>query len=782
MGVKYGGVGEWKMLMKITSYYLLAIVAIFTTTAISAELLTNPGFESDLTGWTVTSSNASAAILTTKFHSGTKSARLETSSNPAYVNATQNIPYNGSTEYTLTAYAMDNWSNGGNAMTDAVILKIEYYNASSTLLRADTASLVMPKDYSWHFYTLTSTDIPAGTVTVKPVIGTIQFNEWMRSILFDDVSFTGITVVPPQPHTGDLNNDLYVNFKDFSLLAGIWGQTADWEDLFAMAYNWLADYSNPLTIVPTAQTVEKYDHIFFDINSVSPYTNQYNPDDIRIDIILTDPDSNQIVLPCFYVSGNASASRWQGRFTPQKTGQYSYQAKVWVDGVFDGISNTAYFTSINSTLDGILHKNPSSYYFWKHDSGKAFRGIGENIAWDTRSYNNLYYHYEYMFPMLGDRGCNFVRIWLCEWNIPIEWAILGKYTESAAARLETVFDLAEENGIYLLMSLNTYSEFKSVLNPWGTGDDWVRNPYNIANGGPCATQASFFTNTTAKKLYKNKLRYLIARWGYHPNLGVIEFFNEVDHLYNDGDADVPGADIVSWHNEMSTHLKSIDPFKHLVTTSFSYKTMPNLWNVSNIDFTQTHPYGSTDGVYNTITGYESNFSKPYVMNEFGYSWESAGTSSNHYLFRRELHMGMWRGMFSPTPALPMVWWWENLAYYNDWDVFQHTATFSNQIVADSSGYLAGQTASAGTNFETMGIKTTDKMFVWLRNKSASTQSSATLTLSSVANGSYQVTYYNTWTGAYASPTTINVTTGTLSSLIPSLTADSDIACRIVKLP
>jgi hypothetical protein len=170
------------------------------------------------------------------------------------------------------------------------------------------------------------------------------------------------------------------------------------------------------------------------------------------------------------------------------------------------------------------------------------------------------------------------------------------------------------------------------------------------------------------------------------------------------------------------------------------------------------------------------------MNEFGYSWESAGTSSNHYLFRRELHMGMWRGMFSPTPALPMVWWWENLAYYNDWDVFQHTATFSNQIVADSSGYLAGQTASAGTNFETMGIKTTDKMFVWLRNKSASTQSSATLTLSSVANGSYQVTYYNTWTGAYASPTTINVTTGTLSSLIPSLTADSDIACRIVKLP
>ena len=513
------------MSMKAMPHYLLALIAIFTTTAISAELLTNPGFESNMTGWTVTSSNASASISTTA-HSGTKSAKLETSdtSSPysAYVYATQSIPYDSSTDYTLTAYARDNWSNGGNPMTDAVILKIEYYNASSTLLRADTASLTMPKDYSWHFYTLTSTDIPAGTVTVKPVIGTIQFNEWMRSILFDDVSFTGITVIPPQPHIGDWNNDLHVNFADFAMLAAAWMQTADGNDLFKLASNWLTDYSNPLTIVPSTQTAEKYGYVFFDINSVSPYTNQYNPDDIRIDIEFGDPDGNQIVLPCFYVSGNAVASRWQGRFTPQKTGQYSYQAKVFVDGVLDGTSDVASFTVTNSTRDGIIHKNPSgSYYFWQFDSGKAFRGVGENVAWDTRSYNGIMYPYESLFPLLGGNGCNFVRIWLCHWNIPLEWATLGQYTESAAQRLDEVLALAEENGLYLMMSLETYSAFRSLQDPtWGGGDDWLRNPYNIANGGPCSTAAAFFTNTTAKYLYKNKLRYFIARWGYHPNIGL----------------------------------------------------------------------------------------------------------------------------------------------------------------------------------------------------------------------------------------------------------------------
>jgi hypothetical protein len=771
--------------VKIKLICSFVLTAIFAVTAANAELLSNPGFESSsssLTGWTVTSNNASSGISTTAY-SGTKSARLETNdtSSPysAYINATQSIAYDGSSEYTLSVYARDNWSTGSGSMTNAVTLKIEYYNASSTLLRTDTQSFTLLKDYAWHPYIITSSNIPAGTATVKPVIGTSQSDQWMRSILFDDASFTGI--LPPEPHTGDLNNDLYVNFEDFALLANVWGQTADWEDLFAIADNWLTDYSNPLTIVPSAQTVEKYDHIFFDINSVSPYTNQYNPDDIRIDIILQDPNGIEIVLPCFYVSGNAAASHWQGRFTPQKTGQYSYQAKVFVDGAFDGVSAASSFTVINSTRDGIIHKNPDSYYFWKYDSGKAFRGIGENVAWDTRSYNNVMYPYENLFPLLGNNGCNFVRVWLCEWNIPIEWATLGRYTESAAERLEEVFSLAEENGIYLLISLNTYSEFKSTKNTWGTGDDWVRNPYNIAKGGPCATAASFFTNATAKKYYKNKLRYFIARWGYHPNLGVIEFFNEVDHLYNDGDAQVPEADIVSWHNDMSTYLKSIDPFKHLVTTSFSYKWIPNLWNVSNLDFTQTHPYGTTDSAYNTILNYENNFSKPYVMNEFGYSWESAGGSSDHYLFRRELHMGMWRGMFSPTPVLPMVWWWENLAYYNDWDVFGDTAAFSNQITAESNGYLTSQSANAGSNFETMGIKTTDKMYVWLRNKSTSTISGATLTLSGVTNGSYQVSYYNTWTGIYASPSTVSVTTGTLSSSIPSLAADGDIACRIIKV-
>ena len=540
---------------------------------------------------------------------------------------------------------------------------------------------------------------------------------------------------------------------------------------------------NQLTIVPSKQAVEKYGYVFFDINSAAPYSNPYNPDDIRIDITFKDPNNSQVILPCFYVSGNSAASRWQGRFTPRKAGQYSYQAKVFVNGAMEGKSEAFNLTVKDSNKDGFLHLNPKSNYFLQYDSGKPFRGIGENVCWDPRPNEDQKYKYEYMLPLLGANGCNFTRIWMCPWNMPLEWSGfgLGRYNETAAARLDTILSLAERNGLYVMLTLDFHGVFKSVKDPWGGGDYWTTNPYNAVNGGPCSNVAAFFSNPAAKNIYKKRLRYIVARWGYNPHLGVIEFFNEVDHTFNDGDANVPASNIVSWHDEMSAYLKSIDPFGHLVSTSLSHKTIPGLWNLSTLDFSQTHIYGPTDNIYDTITSHINSYNKTYVTGEFAYSWENAGTDANHPAYRRELHMGMWRGMFSPTPILPMTWWWESFAGNNDWDVFKAVSTYGNQMTSDSGGLLAPLSVNVGTGVESMALKDSSRVFVWLRNNTSSTISGRTMTISNLQNGTYEVRYYDTWLGTYSKPTLISVTTGVLQSLIPSLTADRDIACWILKV-
>ena len=142
---------------------------------------------------------------------------------------------------------------------------------------------------------------------------------------------------------------------------------------------------------------------------------------------------------------------------------------------------------------------------------------------------------------------------------------------------------------------------------------------------------------------------------------------------------------------------------------------------------------------------------------------------------------MWRGMFSPTPILPMTWWWESFAGHNDWDVFKAVSTYDNQMTSEGSGLLLPLSVNAGTGMETMALKDSNRMFVWLRNNTSSTLSSSTLTIPSLQNGNYEVRYYDTWLGTYSTPTLISVTTGVLQSQIPSLTADKNIACRILKV-
>jgi endo-1,4-beta-mannosidase len=63
----------------------------------------------------------------------------------------------------------------------------------------------------------------------------------------------------------------------------------------------------------------------------------------------------------------------------------------------------------------------------------------------------------------------------------------------------------------------------------------------------------------------------------------------------EGWADSPDEIKLPWHKEMSDYLRSIDPFGHLITTSFWSKTGPEeYWQLENIDIVQTHCYTNDD--------------------------------------------------------------------------------------------------------------------------------------------------------------------------------------------
>jgi Domain of unknown function (DUF5060) len=406
--------------------------------------------------------------------------------------------------------------------------------------------------------------------------------------------------------------------------------------------------------------IRQYEKAEFDINLTAAWQNPYAQDDIALDMIAVTPSGKQLTVPAYYVSGaSASESHWKVRFLPQEKGRYHYRFALRQHD-HTTTSDEKTFEAKASDKTGVLHgKDPWHFVF---DNGIPFRGIGEDICWESRSRDDsrffpglnedsIKYNYERMLPLLAAHGGNFFRTWMCRWNLPIDWKSGFNnnrykpsddyFNPSAVTKMDRLVDLCDSLGLHMMLTLG-------------------QGAFLQTDGGFATSSADFFVNPDSKRKYRDRLRYIVARWGYSPAIGAWEFFNEVDNVqFGNRNNPIKAEVIVQWHDEMSAYLKGLDPYGHLVTTSISHRDLAGLNSLAHIDFNQKHIYRATRNIPPTIIAYTRNFGKPYVIGEFGYEWDwnknfddfAGGMDSD---FKR----GLWYGLFSPTPILPMSWWWE----------------------------------------------------------------------------------------------------------------------------
>ncbi|MBZ0288527.1 MAG: hypothetical protein K8I30_13000, partial [Anaerolineae bacterium] len=142
--------------------------------------------------------------------------------------------------------------------------------------------------------------------------------------------------------------------------------------------------------------------------------------------------------------------------------------------------------------------------------------------------------------------------------------------QAAAARLDAVLDAAAEYGVKLQLVLlwhqalaiykgtpvNPPTNFpRPDMNP-----DWDNNPYNILYGGPIGGPAVFFFHDQAKDLFRRRLRYIVSRWGYSPDIFAWEVIDEIDST-----AEYDSQASARWLNDTASYLKELDQQGHLVT-------------------------------------------------------------------------------------------------------------------------------------------------------------------------------------------------------------------------
>ncbi|RAJ02362.1 uncharacterized protein DUF5060 [Chitinophaga skermanii] len=469
------------------------------------------------------------------------------------------------------------------------------------------------------------------------------------------------------------------------------------------------------------KNIVQFEKMEWQIDLQAQFDNPFDQQQVKLDVQLVSPSGKPLLLPCYF---DVVTRTWKARFTPQEAGKYDYYFQL-INAKNEIHTDTAHFTALKGKGKGFLHKN--DHWTFRFDNGDLFRGIGENVAWESRDFENDKWTYDYLLPTLAHNGANFFRTWMCYWNLPLEWQKVRNtkryqhsdeyFNPGAIKRMDELVALCDSLDLYFMLTFDWHGH---LMEHGG----WRNSRYNAANGGPVKTPAEFFTSKAAQEMYKNKLRYIVARWGYATNIAVWEFFNEVDNAaFTQQDSIIiPLPTIAQWHLEMSRYLKDIDPYQHLVSTSISHRDIIGMNSIPYIDFNQKHIYKHTEKIPAIYPDYIQTFGKPYVVGEFGFRWEDQDPKyAVEAVF--DYKRGLWYGLFAQTPILPMSWWWELFDDQQMAPYFKGVRIISDKMLAAGKGQFEQLPVSAG-NIETYAVQCGSHVFVYCLNNTRTEQHSA----------------------------------------------------------
>ncbi|MBI4977785.1 MAG: hypothetical protein HZC28_09895 [Spirochaetes bacterium] len=411
----------------------------------------------------------------------------------------------------------------------------------------------------------------------------------------------------------------------------------------------------------------QYEKIEASFNVQAAYRNVFDPEDILVNAVITKPDGYTVTIPAFFMlplepengltqmlySGKYRTNGpacWMVRYAGDKPGAYAMKITVR-DAQGVTAESTAYpFTVTVSKKPGFVRVSTANPNYFERSDGSAFFGCGANVPW-TRlnekpksgapSYENYFGRAAGMM--------NATRVWLCHWawlewtpqekkNDTHSYAGLGYYNQHIAAHLDRVIALAESNEYAVMLTLEDNNEHMG-----GTSyDAWKFNPYNVENGGVVTSFNELLKSETARKWYKKRLRYIIARWGYSRSLWALNGFNDYDDA---------SPDALSFITEARDYLHKITAGWRPIIYGANYKRKAN----ERMDYSQ--------GV--------TSFAKPGVAQECYYTDDITW-------FRETLHTELWDNLAKGIAAV-MVWEHTMVDRTDSWDLFRNVLAFTGDI-------------------------------------------------------------------------------------------------------
>jgi hypothetical protein len=439
-------------------------------------------------------------------------------------------------------------------------------------------------------------------------------------------------------------------------------------------------------VTPDRTRVDVYERVTLDLELAATFDNPFDPEDVRVDAEVTSPSGRRWTVPGFYyqpyrrrlekdreVLERDGEPRWQVRLSFAKPGRH------WVQVVASDRTGTMVGPPVTvdvraADAPGFIRVHPEHHHYFGTDRGETFFPIGANICWAGKRQT---YDYDEWLAAWAEHGGNYFRVWLSP-----QWPTLALNTCASgfdaidlrrAWRLDHVLGTAERLGLYMMFCIDSFNIIRTVKRSPG---NWEDAPYIRSNGGPLDEPHEYFTDRWNFRAYKNRLRYLVARWGYSPHVFAWEFWNEVDCM-DDYD---PHADAVRrWHAAMGGFLRTLDPWDHLVSTSYARtEGDPGVNLLPEMDFVMSHSYEVQDMALElgqTIQQKTAAQLMPHLHGEFGilHSGQETRRTDPDGI---HLHNALFASVGQGQAGTPMTWWWDLYVHPEDlYGIYESFATW-----------------------------------------------------------------------------------------------------------
>lgn len=441
------------------------------------------------------------------------------------------------------------------------------------------------------------------------------------------------------------------------------------------------------------------------------------------------------------------------RFAPPKIGSWMYQIRLETPDTI--IWSPATFFEVNSGKFKAPVEVASNKRFLQQGE-KSILPQGMNAAWaegnpnfdaELFEYHSFevsgvtYYMPEYyrtvhvtprvqdryrkLLSRFADQGVQIFRLIMAPTGSDIEWEKLGDYSDrmNLAYELDKTLALAEERDLLILWDLAIHYTFKKnvyYISKW----DWVdadgTPSYAYKKAFDLKEPIDFFKSEACKKYYKQRLRYILARWGYSNNIALFELMSEISNIGSDVDDgnsfyNQNTAVYEAWQREMGSYIKSFhNGEKHLLTASYSGEINPsdrtffqnpdfevissNIYDFGQPDFNLFFPHyvsrtflnedpaASNRNVYTLRTNSDSSVvfdQKPLIFSE------SEPAQALRVLGEKtsiETNRFIWEASFS---GLALCLSWSNWYDTSNYEIYGKVARFFENIPLNAENWHPG---------------------------------------------------------------------------------------------